>query len=1144
MRLRSNIFAAFLIACASISCYQDEVLNGTPQDPETGVFGDQLKVRLNVQAPNPFVVETKAVDPDGKDIHSLTVFCFDENGIFISTSNADLQNLSVNEEGDNTSGVFDVIIPRNTRVMHLAGNLNMSMYKDDPFSMKSEDEVISILEGGAGMLIYWARIQIPDNVITAQDIVTWLTVETNPTDKVYNAENGKNNPIILLRNQAKFTIVSSGWETKELGEGETRNEWNGAHFEVTGYAVCNTPAYGTIAPYHSSKGYPTYTSSTFIPSYSVPDWVANPIVSSPARSEKMSDIMDVTTTREQYIFETYNKSTDPVDLILRGYNIDENGKSEVERYYYRVNILDADGELIDIFRNHHYQINIMGNLTNGVSTFQEALVAPPTNNIWLSVSDEVKSVMNNEYQLTVEETKVVVDADDEEDMMSRQLSLNFSVKQLGTEAIDPNKLTISWVEDDQKVSSTFNPSLVIGNAVTFQQVGDTYMGVISIQLNRLAQNEQFLKGTLLVKYGHLQRSISVVLVRTQKFVPAWVSSEVYGTVTGDTESREEVTVVFTIPENCPEELFPFDVLITSNGLDGRAESGQVLPVVRKGEDGYGDTFNDVIDGTTISDLGYKYVFTVTEPGQKRVYFENILSVPDGAVDYVTLEAEHFERLSKPITYVDHHNTLVLPGLSTYTAIPGASESEMISYLLVPQKRFAEVIFDIAPLMGTGDNTTSIANDEFLLYSSNLDHYTDDDARLSDDYKNSFDCYFKPYAEAEWGTGGRIFGFYPREAKVNGGTFWETKAFGGTDYKVFQIYMETNKPDCAEIVRVASNQENSTSVKFSMLDYTGNTYRSVTFELANYRPFRFAAQVNGQGSYKDDSSLEMGATPEPEDVDQILIPYGPNKEVEISFDVTSFSTRDVSVDPFGFGFEVFISTPMFNYRSGDNPTYLRTGSVGIVDVNEDGSKPLTSKKAFENLRNGNFVYRVNGNRTLEAEEWKIIQGMPSYSSYNITPLIVDSNIGAAAQAGDRKTITFRTSSIVTNGEIVISSNPEHVTYHTKVFKISNAPIQGRIGYKPEGAQDPIPVPAAQFVSFTRVSDGSRIGSMVVKSTNELTPDAPTYYELRLRQEYDFEWEDDPIKVQCQVGGIYYSAILPDIKTLCEGNTTIELVPETE
>ena len=46
--------------------------------------------------------------------------------------------------------------------------------------------------------------------------------------------------------------------------------------------------------------------------------------------------------------------------------------------------------------------------------------------------------------------------------------------------------------------------------------------------------------------------------------------------------------------------------------------------------------------------------------------------------------------------------------------------------------------------------------------------------------------------------------------------------------------------------------------------------------------------------------------------------------------------------------------------------------------------------------------------------------------------------AGSQAGERKTLPFRTNKVTTAGEIRISSNIEKVVYYEKVFKISKRP----------------------------------------------------------------------------------------------------------
>ena len=213
----------------------------------------------------------------------------------------------------------------------------------------------------------------------------------------------------MLRNQAKVMVDAGGTED---AQGRT---WNGTNFTVTGFTVVNTQAFGTVAPYHTTYGYPTYacTSSianyTFTPSFgltsgSTANWRGTNYVNLPRRSDKFSNITDVDTAPQTYVFETENSSADPVSVIIKGRNA-----GDTKDKYYRVTLTDSDGEQVLVRRNHLYTIHIKGELLYGVDTFAEALDAPATNNVWLSISDEIKSVQNSDFKLTVDQTSVVID---------------------------------------------------------------------------------------------------------------------------------------------------------------------------------------------------------------------------------------------------------------------------------------------------------------------------------------------------------------------------------------------------------------------------------------------------------------------------------------------------------------------------------------------------------------------------------------------------------------------------------------------------------------------------------------------------------------------------------------------------------------
>jgi hypothetical protein len=342
-------------------------------------------------------------------------------------------------------------------------------------------------------------------------------------------------------------------------------------------------------------------------------------------------------------------------------------------------------------------------------------------------------------------------------------------------------------------------------------------------------------------------------------------------------------------------------------------------------------------------------------------------------------------------------------------------------------------------------------------------------------------------------------------------------------------METNKPNSAEIVRVASNQIGSAQVKDNSAEYNGKTFRSVTFELANYRPFRFAAQVNDEGNYVADDATS--GTQNPEVIDNSEFTYLPDEVVKVAFDVTSFLAADgKSIDPFGTAFEIFIDAPMLRLEKGMNKNLdgknFEDIKVEMFDKTPEGVHTNEMKPKLEDLGNGRFVYRVNA---LNFEE---------YYHWSEAPLIHD-NYYNFPMYGERKVFYFKKNSIVSKGEITISANPDHVTYHSKTFRVSNTPITGIIGYQPEDENgnklDPQRLPAEHFVSFTRVLDGSRIGVLSVKEDPH--GGANTIYELKLRGEYDFNWENDPIEITAQVDGVLYSYTLNDLSTLYENRTIL-------
>ena len=438
-----------------VACQQDEL--GMDTQP---VKDGYVLLHFNTNVPAMEVGQTRAVDLDGGGVQNMTLFCFDQYGLFITTASADLKSSSP------TSGTFEAQVPDHTRRIHFVANQVLTGFAQDEFRNKSESEVMALLEGSSGRMIYWARFAC------------------DATKKI--DEQLKGYQVNLLRNHARVSV------NNPEGNGE---------FVVTGFAVYNTNAFGTVAPYHPQKGF----------NFTMDEWSAEDFITLPADVTKLSDVTDVTDVTGRYIFECENGADDPVSVILRGHNV-----GSTDDLYYRIMLIDDKGEQIRLRRNHDYQLNIVGPLSFGQPTFAEAVEAAATNNVWISISDNVNEVEDAHYILKVDKTNYVID---ETQVTSGNVyTLSYSIKgKKGQNITEADKAEVKWLDNyvaRQDISHDFK--------VDSNGEGK---GTIRIALLPLGNNEK-LEGTLLVKHGRLQRKIKVILVKKQSFVPSWVGTQV------------------------------------------------------------------------------------------------------------------------------------------------------------------------------------------------------------------------------------------------------------------------------------------------------------------------------------------------------------------------------------------------------------------------------------------------------------------------------------------------------------------------------------------------------------------------------------------------------------------------------------------
>ena len=88
----------------SSACFNEDQLTADGNLTQDGY----KTVRFNVEVPGMDIVQTKAVDPDGGGVQQISLFCFDENSLFITVTTA-----SVKTDGQSISlnGTFEASVP-------------------------------------------------------------------------------------------------------------------------------------------------------------------------------------------------------------------------------------------------------------------------------------------------------------------------------------------------------------------------------------------------------------------------------------------------------------------------------------------------------------------------------------------------------------------------------------------------------------------------------------------------------------------------------------------------------------------------------------------------------------------------------------------------------------------------------------------------------------------------------------------------------------------------------------------------------------------------------------------------------------------------------------------------------------------------
>lgn len=411
---------------------------------------------------------------------------------------------------------------------------------------------------------------IPAFVSASGRMCYWGRVKLDSEEDLTKfAESGN---VTLYRNQAKVK-----WDLSEAPSG----------MEIHGYGICNRRAWGTIAPFnHQAENGEEFAFSLGAPYITEPAEIYQMLASDPTEATVQGKESD---GDPHYIFENPNTMDAPVYAIMR---ISTDGNIDHSRYY-KIMFVDDTKDQLPIYRNYEYVIRIKGlPQSMGYGSFAEAKEGIAANNAWVSVDPEIPELTDGKNTVNI------LNGTTQMFTTGGQKGIAF------TYTGSKEDISVEWLEDGRNVSNSeasFSGPDAEGNYS------------INIELNAPTRTPQM--GTLLLRTGVFTRQIKVYLMQPFSFQPVWVSTGV------PMEKGERMSMTFVVPDTYPAELFPFECKISTNKMNANSELSGELPIVME------DTKFRVGSDSIKTTWGYKYVYTVLEPGIQEVFFT--LNTSDG-----------------------------------------------------------------------------------------------------------------------------------------------------------------------------------------------------------------------------------------------------------------------------------------------------------------------------------------------------------------------------------------------------------------------------------------------------------------------------------------------------------------------------------
>ena len=523
-RLLYTIISLFIL----VGCHQDNI--ELSQQPPTD--GEKVTISLSVQIPEAQSAMSRAFNDDGSNIDKLCLVVFNENNYLSEvawaedyTAEKDEVCFKVNLKPSGSTRYIHFIAYKNDDVADTEDIKDELTTQLNNIQYGAEATIMSALNVSGTKDAYWQRLELP---------------EIRNNDETKNAMRR----VPLVRNFAKITVTN-----------------NAGNFAITRIAVVTPPSKGSIAPYFDGDfavfndakaprsyetilgtGYNGYSPSDYLPNN-------NELGQTVAWGENATSV-------STYLYERNQRTnTDKLTylLIAGRYN-----GGEVS--YYKLDLVDANGDRYNILRNFNYEVTITSVVGDGLS-YENALANAPGNNISGSVeAQNFLNISDGTGQLFVSYVKKTIVSDDAVTLMYKYIpNLNTDNDNDGNPDVKNAAVTITpQVKTSDNVFAS-KASGINGYDIVQSSTDETGENAgwrtITIKPNKPGDNP--LTQILTLKGGSLQRTITYTLREAYNLI-AQCTEEV------SDEMNSEMEVYIYIPTDLPDYIFPLTFFIEAD----------------------------------------------------------------------------------------------------------------------------------------------------------------------------------------------------------------------------------------------------------------------------------------------------------------------------------------------------------------------------------------------------------------------------------------------------------------------------------------------------------------------------------------------------------------------------------------------------